>query len=288
MTRYKPFSQHFWKLAHGRSLEIGPRSVIMGILNVTPDSFSDGGRHEDPVAAIAAAKRMIKAGAAIIDIGGESTRPGATPVTAALEQARVIPVIKALAWLPDVLISIDTWRAETADLAVSAGAHIVNDVWGLQKDPAMAAVIARHQAGCVIMHSGRERNKDGDVVADQIAYLSKSLQIAYAGNIAEEAIVIDPGFGFGKEPGENIELLARFGELMALEKPLLVGTSRKRFVGEMTGKGIRVRDNGTAATSVLCRMKGGAVFRVHDVSRNRDALAVADAVLTAGGSIAME
>ena len=174
------FAPVVWPLAHGRSIELGPKAVIMGVLNVTPDSFSDGGRFEKVEAALAQARRMTAEGAAIVDVGGESTRPGAAKVDASEEQRRILPVIEALAAGNAALISVDTYRAETARLAVAAGAHIVNDVWGLQREPDIARVAAGTGAGLVIMHTGRGREKLADPVADQKAFLSASLAIARA------------------------------------------------------------------------------------------------------------
>jgi dihydropteroate synthase len=274
--RFTPWE---WSLAHGRALTLGNESVIMGILNATPDSFSDGGRFLDPGKAIEAARQMAAAGARIIDIGGESTRPGAEPVNAETEQARILPIIRALAHEPDLLLSVDTYRAETARLAVDAGAHILNDVWGLQRDPAMAAVAADTGAGLVIMHTGRERQRAEDVMEDQFTFLGQSLQIAETAGVRHEQIVLDPGFGFAKDTGENMELIARFIELHDLGYPLLVGASRKRFIGTVTGRDVDERDAATAATSVLLRLQGASIFRVHDVPTNRDALIIADAML---------
>lgn len=269
-----------WHLAHGRHLDLGPRSVIMGVLNVTPDSFSDGGFFNSTEQALQQARRMIDEGAAIVDVGGESTRPGAAPVSAQEEQQRVLPVIEGLAREGSALISVDTYRAETARLAVAAGAHIVNDVWGLQREPDIARVAAETGAGLVIMHTGRGRQKLPDVIADQLAFLGKSLEIAHASGIGDDRIVLDPGFGFAKETAdENLELMARFEALHGLGLPLLVGTSRKRFVGAITGRDAVERGPGTAATSVILRLKGADIFRVHDVAINKDALAVADAML---------
>lgn len=271
-----------WQVAHGRSLEFGPGALVMGILNVTPDSFSDGGRFDAPDRALAQAARMIEEGAAIVDVGGESTRPGAEAVTAAQEQARILPVIEALRERADVTISVDTYRAETARIAVAAGAHIVNDVWGAQREPGIARVAAETGAGFVMMHNGREREKLPDVIADQFAFLRRSIDIAREAGVADERIVLDPGFGFAKDPRGNLELMARFEELEGLGFPLLVGTSRKRFVGHVTGRDDEHRDVGTAATSAILRMKGAAVFRVHDVAINMDALKMVDAMLAAG------
>ncbi|OBQ75136.1 dihydropteroate synthase [Mesorhizobium erdmanii] len=269
-----------WQLAHGRHLDLGGKAVIVGILNVTPDSFSDGGLFDAPEAALNQAHRMVGEGAGIIDVGGESTRPGAATLSSSEEQARILPVIEALASANEALISVDTYRAETARLAVAAGAHIVNDVWGLQRDPDIARVAAETGAGLIIMHTGRDREKLPDVIADQFVFLEKSLEIARRNGIADDRIVLDPGFGFAKETAqENLDLMARFSELHALGFPLMAGTSRKRFIGTVTGRDAADRAAGTAATSVILRLKGAHLFRVHDVAINVDALAVADAML---------
>ncbi|KTQ95225.1 dihydropteroate synthase [Aureimonas ureilytica] len=271
-----------WTLAHGRSLELGPQSVLMGILNVTPDSFSDGGAYRGDVPrAVDAALRMIEEGAAIIDIGGESTRPGAEPVEAEEERRRVLPVIEALASRSDCLISIDTYRSETARAAVQTGAHIVNDVWGAQRDPAIAEVAATTGAGLCLMHTGRERVRESDAIADQFQFLETSLRIAADAGVSTAQIVLDPGFGFGKDAAENINLMMRLDELKAFGYPLLVGTSRKRFVRSTLGHGEADADVATAATSVLLRERGAAIFRVHRIGPNRDALAMVDAGLHA-------
>ncbi|MGB8818881.1 MAG: dihydropteroate synthase [Rhizobiaceae bacterium] len=271
-----------WKLAHNRSLRLGPQAVIMGILNVTPDSFSDGGLHVSLAAAVARAKSMLTEGASIIDVGGESTKPNAEPVSAAEEQRRVIPVIEALAVVPDVLISIDTYREETARLAVKAGAHIVNDVWGLQREPGIATVAAETGAGLCIMHTGRGRDLLDDAIEDQRVFLRRSLEIATKAGIDDQRIVLDPGFGFAKEETiDNVALMARFRELTDLGFPLLAGTSRKRFLGNLTGRDAPDRDVATAASSAILRLAGADIFRVHNVAFNRDALALADAMLEA-------
>jgi dihydropteroate synthase len=268
-----------WQLAHGRHLDLGPKALVMGILNVTPDSFSDGGKFDTPDRAIAEAARMVEAGAVIIDVGGESTRPGAQLVAAKEEQRRILPVIEALSASGKALISVDTYREETARLAVAAGAHIVNDVHGLQREPGIARLAAETGAGLVIMHTGRDREKLADVIADQFLFLERSLEIARDAGVADNQIVLDPGFGFAKDAEENLQLLARFEELRALGHSWLVGTSRKRLVGHLTGRDPETRDPGTAATSVILRLKGADVFRVHNVAMNVDALAVADAIL---------
>lgn len=278
----KQLESSFWRVAHGREIGLGKRSVIMAIVNVTPDSFSDGGRYSSTDAAVRHALQAVADSADIIDIGGESTRPDAASVSPAEEQARVLPVIEALRGRTGALISIDTYREETARLAISAGAHIVNDVFGLQKEPAIAALSAETGAGLCIMHTGRDRQKLADIIDDQAFFLDRSLEIAASAGVLRDRIVLDPGFGFAKEtPAENLELMARFEELHRFGLPLLAGTSRKRFLGAVTGREPAERDAATAATSALLRLQGAAVFRVHNVAINRDALAVADAMLAA-------
>lgn len=274
-----------WQLGHGRSLALGARGHLMAIINCTPDSFSDGGRHAGVAAAVTHALACVDEGATILDIGGESTRPGATPVSPEEEQARVLPVIEALAARTGALISIDTYRAETARLAVAAGAHIVNDVYGLRHDAGMAEVVATSGAGLVMMHTGRgrETEKLEDVIADQDLFFSTSLKIAEEAGIARQRIVLDPGFGFAKTAEDDLALMARFEALQALGFPLLAGTSRKRFIGAVTGREVPAdRDVGTAATTALLRLKGAHIFRVHAIAPNRDALRMADAMLAAG------
>jgi dihydropteroate synthase len=269
-----------WQLAHGRTVQLGPEAVIMGILNVTPDSFSDGGQFAAQDSALAQARAMLADGAHIVDVGGESTRPNAAPVSAQEEQARILPVIEALAGEKDVIISIDTYRAETAALALKAGAHIVNDVWGLQREPDIARLAAETGAGLCIMHTGRNREKLPDVIEDQRNFLRTSLEIASKADVARGQIVLDPGFGFAKETmEENVELMVRFRELIPLGYPLMVGTSRKRFLGSATGREAQERDVATAASSAILRNAGADIFRVHNVAFNRDALALSDAML---------
>ncbi|TPW31953.1 dihydropteroate synthase [Pararhizobium mangrovi] len=273
------FAPRIWHLAHERTLTLGPKALVMGIVNATPDSFSDGGRFATTEAAVEAALRMAEAGADILDIGGESTRPGAEPVSAEAEQARILPVIEGIAAQTPTPISVDTYRGETARRAIEAGAHIVNDVWGFQRDPQVAEIAAAMGAACVVMHNGRERERMADVVEDQYAYLDRSLEIARNAGLADTAIVLDPGFGFAKTAKENVALMRRFGELHRFGLPLLVGPSRKRFLGALTGRAAGERDQATAAVSVALRLAGAAIFRVHDVAANRDALAVADAIV---------
>jgi len=273
------FTPKTLRLGRGRTIELGPLSRLMAILNVTPDSFSDGGLHADATAAVDAALAMIGEGADIIDIGGESTRPGADPVSALDEQRRIMPVIEALRGREGVLISVDTWRAETARLALAAGAHLINDVWGLQREPEMARVAADAGAAVAIMHTGRDRERLADLVEDQFHWFSASLGIARRSGIPDDQIILDPGFGFAKDARDNLELMARFAELHGLGLPLLAGTSRKRFIGGLTGREASDRDVGTVATSVALRLAGAAMFRVHNVAFNKDGLAVADAMV---------
>ncbi|MGU3398402.1 dihydropteroate synthase [Brucellaceae bacterium D45D] len=269
-----------WQLAHGRTLELGKKALIMGVLNVTPDSFSDGGRHDELQKALNAAEKMLDEGATIIDVGGESTRPGAAAVDGETEAARVVPVIEALAKRFDCVLSVDTYRAKTACRAVEAGAHIVNDVWGLQREPDIANVAGASGAGIVIMHTTRDRQCEPDPIADRFAFFRKSLEIASGAKISDAQIVLDPGFGFGNDLDEDEVLLARMGELLPLDYPWLVGTSRKRFIGRLTDQNEPLaRDVATAATSVALRLAGADIFRVHNVAFNKDALAVADAIL---------
>ncbi|VVT22909.1 dihydropteroate synthase [Rhizobium sp. EC-SD404] len=271
-----------WRVGHGREIDLSRRGVLMGVLNVTSDSFSDGGRFSDVAAALAEAQAMADAGATIIDVGGESTRPGAEPVDAETEQARVLPVITALAERfadnEAMLISVDSYRVETARLALEAGAHIINDISGLQGEPGMAELARETGAGLVVMHTGRGREKLPDVIEDQMVFLGRSLELAEAAGVDARQIVLDPGFGFAKDNDDNFALMARFGALHAFGRPFLVGTSRKRFLGAATGREAGERDVATAATTALLRAAGARIFRVHDVAKSRDALSVTEAM----------
>ncbi|RCL04068.1 MAG: dihydropteroate synthase [Candidatus Tokpelaia sp. JSC189] len=275
--------KRIWQLAHNRTIEVSQKAIIMGILNITPDSFSDGGAYCSVEDAVAAARNMEMQGAHIIDIGGESTRPGAKPVDESTEQARILPVIRALHRQLSICLSVDTYRAETARLAISAGAHIINDIWGLQKWSDIANVAAQTGAGLVIMHTGRGRKPHSDVICDQQQFFKKSLTLSGKAGIKSRQIVLDPGFGFAKTPEENVALMNRAKELQQFGFPLLAGTSRKRFVATFSGKeGIGERDIATSATSVILRMAGFDIFRVHNVAINKEALAIADAVRAVG------
>ncbi|HWX75286.1 MAG TPA: dihydropteroate synthase [Solirubrobacteraceae bacterium] len=270
---------------------------LMGVLNVTPDSFSDGGRYLDAGAAIEHGARMLGEGADILDVGGESTRPGAEPVGAEEELARVGPVIEALAAEhPGACISIDTQKAAVAEQALRAGARLVNDVSAFRADPAMAALVATSGAECCLMHmrgEPRTMQRDpryGDVIDDVKAFLYERLQFAVREGVSEERVLLDPGIGFGKTLAHNLELLRRLGELLELGRPIVVGTSRKSFIGRLAADsrgleeplGPEARLPGSLASAVLAYERGASVLRVHDVAPTRDALTLAAATLGAG------
>jgi dihydropteroate synthase len=263
-----------------------PSYTIMGIVNVTPDSFSDGGAFDDSVAAIVHARRLIIEGATIVDVGGESTRPGADPVPPDEELRRVLPVIEGVAGLGlPAQISIDTMKLEVARAALDAGAGYVNDVTAFRHDPGLAALVAERGADCCLMHmlgeprTMQEDPRYDDVVSDVKAFLEQRMAFAVAEGVPEERIQLDPGIGFGKTLEHNLELLRRLDELVALGRPLVVGTSRKSFLGRLTGRDVTERVAGTVATNVLAFERGARVFRVHDVAASADALAVAAATL---------
>ena len=271
-------------ICRGKTLTLGTNTHVMGILNVTPDSFSDGGHYLDVQQAIAHAETMIAEGATLIDIGGESSRPGASPVSIAEELARVVPVVHALANTADVLISVDTYKAEVAQRALAAGAHIVNDITALTGDPNMAGVLAEMEAGVVLMHmKGTPRTmqqapKYKDVVSEILAWLEKRVQKAEAHGIAPERIIIDPGIGFGKTTEHNLQLLKRLSEFQALNRPLLIGTSRKAFIGNILDVPVTERIEGTAATVCWAITHGADIVRVHDVKANVRAAQMTDAL----------
>jgi len=261
-----------------------PDPVLMGVINVTPDSFSDGGEWLDADAAVAHGRALVAQGAAILDVGGESTRPGAEPVAESDELARVVPVLERLAGA-GARLSIDTSKAAVAAAALDAGASIVNDVTALRGDAAMAALIAERRCDCCLMHMlGEPRTMQSDpryddVVDDVKAFLAQRLEFALAQGIAAQRIWLDPGIGFGKTVDHNLELLRRLNELLELGRPIVIGTSRKSFIGRITGRGAHERVPGTIATNVLALARGASIFRVHDVAAARDALAVAAATL---------
>jgi dihydropteroate synthase len=257
---------------------------LMGVVNVTPDSFSDGGLYLDPEVAISHGEELARTGAEILDVGGESTRPGAEAVSGEEELRRVLPVVEGLAGA-DAAISVDTSKAVVAAAALAAGAEIVNDVTALRGDAEMAALCADRGATVVLMHmvgTPRTMQRDPtyeDVVADVKAFLAGRVEAAIAAGVAEERIWLDPGIGFGKTAEHNLELLRRLAELRELGQPLVIGTSRKSFIGKVDGSAASERLGGTIASSVLAAAEGADVLRVHDVAEVGQALVVAAAVL---------
>ena len=261
-----------------RLLALG-RPIVMGVLNVTPDSFSDGGRFLDPVDAIDQARRMIAEGADLLDIGAESTRPygGAVAVPIAEEMRRLGPVLPAVVGL-GVAVSIDTMKAEVAAWALAAGAAIVNDVWGLQRDGELARVVAQHAVPVIIMHNREAADPAIDIVADICAFFSRSLDIAARAGIAQQNIVLDPGIGFGKTPEQSLMAIARLPELKSFGLPLLVGASRKRFIDTVSPAPPDQRLGGSIAAHLLAVAGGAAIIRTHDVAETVQALRVAAAI----------
>ncbi len=273
----------------GAAPAAGRRFALMGIVNVTPDSFSDAGRFFDPADAVAHALELEAEGATILDVGGESTRPGADPVEADEEARRVVPVIEALvAAGVRARISVDTMKGEVARRALEAGATLVNDVTALRAAPEIAELAAAAGAELCLMHMREPPNQPpappryADIVAEVKSFLEERMAFAVAHGVPEERIILDPGFGggsFGKDLAQNLELLRRLPELVALGRPVLVGTSRKGFLGELTGRPVDERLSGTLATSVIAYAHGARIFRVHDVAPVRDALTVTAATL---------
>lgn len=267
-----------------------PLPCIMGVLNVTPDSFSDGGRYLEAAAAVAHGRQLAAEGAAILDIGGESTRPGSGSVSESVESERVLPVLEELHGMLDVTLSVDTSKAAVARRALAAGAAMVNDVSALRADPEMVDVVA--EAGCPVclMHmqgvprTMQEDPRYDDVVGEVLAFLDERLAFAVAHGVREEQVLLDPGIGFGKTVAHNLLLIKHLDRLAALGRPLVLGTSRKRFLGTILDAEPGERTIGTVATTVIGLLKGAAIFRVHDVKPNVEALRVVQAVLAAGRS----
>lgn len=267
---------------------MGRRVLVMGIVNVTPDSFSDGGRCATPEAAVAHGLQLAAEGGDILDVGGESTRPGAAPVSAAEELARVLPVIRGLRAHCDLPISVDTWKAEVARAALEAGADIVNDISGLQRDPVMLEVLRSSRAGLVLMHmrgtpeTMQQHTNYADLAGEIRAFFATALRQAAAAGIAPERIALDPGLGFSKTAAQNLELIRRLPEFLELGRPLLLGPSRKSFIGKILGGEMpppaAARDWGTAAAAAVCVLAGATILRIHQVSGLRDAVRVAAAL----------
>jgi dihydropteroate synthase len=255
------------------------RPLVMGVLNVTPDSFSDGGRFLQPAAAIEHARRLAAEGSDIIDIGAESTRPygGLRPVSLEEELERLEPILPAVATI-GVPVSIDTIKARVAAWALEAGAAIVNDVWGLQRDPDMARVVAEHNAPIVIMHNRETADPAIDIIADVDEFFSRSLEIAWSAGIPRDRIVLDPGIGFGKTPEQSITCIARLGKFRSFGLPLLVGASRKRFIESVVPSEPMERRGGSLAAHLAAVEHGAAIIRTHDVAPTVQALAIAAAI----------
>lgn len=268
-----------------RSYDLSVKPLIMGVLNLTPDSFSDGSSYGSIQEAVDAAEKMVADGADILDIGGESTRPGAEPVSAAEEIDRVIPVIEKLAGRLNVPISIDTWKAEVAEAALKAGAEIVNDISAMTMDPEMSATVAGADAAVILMHSrgkptDMQKNTDyTDIVAEVVTFLEARLKAAAAAGIAAERIVVDPGIGFGKSVAGNMEIIRRLREFQILNRPVLIGTSRKSFIGAALNREVSDRIFGTAASVAVGMMNGASIFRVHDVMAMRDCVDMVRAIM---------
>lgn len=270
-------------MARGRRLVLD-RPLIMGVLNVTPDSFSDGGHYLEPDAAVKHALEMVEEGADVIDVGAESSRPGAEPVPEEEELRRLIPVVREICRRVAVPVSVDTTKAAVARQALDAGAAIINDISALQADSAMASAVAEAGAGLVLMHrqgtpkTMQQDPRYGDVVAEVREFLRERMQAAGRAGIAADHILLDPGIGFGKNLSHNLALLARLDELRPLGRPILVGVSRKSFIGEVVGRRTGDRLMGTAAAVAVAVLRGARMVRVHDVRAMKDVVRMVDAI----------
>jgi dihydropteroate synthase len=258
--------------------KIGSRAIIMGILNLTPDSFSDGGRFQSFDTALAQAKKMVADGCDIVDVGGESTRPGATPVEEAEELARVEPILPELARVIEAPLSVDTYKAAVARRAAELGAIVINDVWGLQHDPGMADAVAETETAVVIMHNRAQRDAAIDILSDIRRFFDRSLALADAAGIPRTRIILDPGVGFGKTSRQNVEAVARVHELHDYGLPVLIGVSRKSFLGSLVEVGVEERLIATIAANLAAAASGAAIFRVHDVAEHVAAFKVFDTI----------
>ncbi|WP_462350572.1 dihydropteroate synthase [Fusobacterium varium] len=263
-----------------KSIELGKRTLIMGILNVTPDSFSDGGKYTNIETAVKQAQKLIKDGADIIDIGGESTRPGHEQISVEEEIARIIPVIERINSKLDTIISVDTYKYKVAEAALKAGAHIVNDIWGLQYDNGeMAALVKKYDVPLIAMHNQNDKIYKEDIILSMRKFFQKTYEIADKYGISREKIILDPGVGFGKDIDLNLEVLSRMEELRDMGR-ILLGTSRKRFIGTILNDApVDQRVEGTIATTVIGIEKGVDIVRVHDVLENKKAAMVADRII---------
>jgi len=260
-----------------REFDVKNRTYIMGILNVTPDSFSDGGSFCDVDLALEHARDMIEKGAHILDIGGESTRPGYTQISEEEEIARIVPIIKAIKATYDIPVSVDTYKSKVAEAAILAGADLINDIWGLKYDGTMAEVIARYEVPCCLMHNRRD-TQYGDFMEDVLSDLKESIDKAKKAGIAEDKIILDPGVGFAKTYEQNLEIIGRLGELKSLGYPVLLGTSRKSVIGLTLDVPVEERLEGTLVTTVMAAECGCAFVRVHDVQENARAIRMSEAI----------
>ena len=274
MFKYRKYN---WQ--DGKQLELKDRTLIMGILNGTPDSFSDGGRYNTSDTAVAHAKEMIAQGADIIDVGVESTRPGHTQISVADEIERMKEILLPVLEASTVPVSVDTYRAETADFALSHGAHILNDIWGLKYDKDMAAVAAKHDVPVIIMHNQNGTDYD-DIIDDMKAFFFSSVDLALKEGVKPQNIWLDPGIGFGKDYVQNVEVIQRLGEITVYEYPVLLAPSRKRFIGTILNDiPADQRDEGTVAACITGMIQGVDMVRVHNVEMHKRAITVADVLL---------
>ena len=274
MFKYRKYN---WQ--DGKQLELKDRTLIMGILNGTPDSFSDGGRYNTSDTAVAHAKLMIEQGADILDVGVESTRPGHTQISVAEELERMKEVLLPVLECSTVPVSVDTYRAETADFALSHGAHILNDIWGLKYDKDMAAVAAKYDVPVIIMHNQNSTDYD-DIIDDMKAFFFSSVDLALKEGVKPQNIWLDPGIGFGKDYAQNVEVIQRLGEITVYEYPVLLAPSRKRFIGTVLNDiPVDQRDEGTVATCITGMIQGVDMVRVHNVEMHKRAITVADVLL---------
>lgn len=274
MFKYRKYN---WQ--DGKQLELKDRTLIMGILNGTPDSFSDGGRYNTSDTAVAHAKAMIEQGADIIDVGVESTRPGHTQISVAEEIERMKDILLPVLDVCTIPVSVDTYRAETADFALSHGAHILNDIWGLKYDKDMAAVAAKYDVPIIIMHNQNTTDYD-DIIDDMKAFFFSSVDLALKEGVKPQNIWLDPGIGFGKDYAQNVEVIQRLGEITVYEYPVLLAPSRKRFIGTILNElPADQRDEGTVATCITGMIQGVDMVRVHNVEMHKRAITVADVLL---------
>ena len=263
-----------------REFDVENRTYVMGILNVTPDSFSDGGKYNNIDMALKHAQSMVEDGADIIDVGGESTRPGYTLISEDEEISRVVPVIEALVKEFDIPVSIDTYKSKVAEAAVQAGSTLVNDIWGFKYDSRMAEVVAQSGVACCLMHNrDMEKNPYNNYLAGVISDLQECVNIAHKAGVADDRIILDPGVGFGKDLNMNLQITNNLELLSILGYPVLLGTSRKSMIGLTLDLPVTERAEGTIATSVMGVMKGCSFVRVHDVKENKRAIKMTEAIL---------